>query len=196
MPGSARNRARTSAQGHLSEELGHHLAYFPAVLYIVRDARRLPEMDRSVSVRGCQALAVRTERHAEDIAGMALEGRQLLAGRAVPDSHGLVGAAGRQALAVRAEPRGPCSRRRRRSIRQSSHQTSAEHGPWRIRGPRWALNTPLCDVEAWKAPPALQFSPESGPAAFSGLKPIEVIERVDVDRIWRMIYELQSGIPT
>jgi DNA-binding transcriptional regulator YiaG len=32
--------------------------------------------------------------------------------------------------------------------------------------------------------------------AFSGLKPIEVIERGEVDRIWRMIYELESGIPT
>jgi transcriptional regulator with XRE-family HTH domain len=32
--------------------------------------------------------------------------------------------------------------------------------------------------------------------AFSGLKPIEVVERGEVDRIWRMIYELESGIPT
>jgi DNA-binding transcriptional regulator YiaG len=32
--------------------------------------------------------------------------------------------------------------------------------------------------------------------AFSGLKPIEVIERGEVDRIWRMIYELESGMPT
>jgi len=32
--------------------------------------------------------------------------------------------------------------------------------------------------------------------AFSGLKPIEVIERGEVDRIWRMIYELESGVPT
>lgn len=32
--------------------------------------------------------------------------------------------------------------------------------------------------------------------AFSSLKPIEVIERGEVDRIWRMIYELESGIPT
>lgn len=29
--------------------------------------------------------------------------------------------------------------------------------------------------------------------AFSGLKPIEVIERGEIDRIWRMIYQLQSG---
>jgi hypothetical protein len=32
--------------------------------------------------------------------------------------------------------------------------------------------------------------------AFSGLKPLEVIERGEIDRIWRMIYELESGIPT
>jgi DNA-binding transcriptional regulator YiaG len=32
--------------------------------------------------------------------------------------------------------------------------------------------------------------------AFAGLKPIEVIERGEVDRIWRMIYQLESGIPT
>ena len=32
--------------------------------------------------------------------------------------------------------------------------------------------------------------------AFSGLKPIEVIDRGEVERIWRMIYELESGIPT
>ena len=32
--------------------------------------------------------------------------------------------------------------------------------------------------------------------AFDGLKPLEVIERGEVDRIWRMIYQLESGIPT
>jgi transcriptional regulator with XRE-family HTH domain len=31
--------------------------------------------------------------------------------------------------------------------------------------------------------------------AFTGLKPIEVVERGEIDRIWRMIYELQSGMP-
>ncbi len=29
--------------------------------------------------------------------------------------------------------------------------------------------------------------------AFSNLKPMEVIERGEIDRIWRMIYQLQSG---
>ena len=32
--------------------------------------------------------------------------------------------------------------------------------------------------------------------AFGGLKPIEVIERGEVDRLWRMIYQLESGMPT
>lgn len=32
--------------------------------------------------------------------------------------------------------------------------------------------------------------------AFDGLKPIEVIERGELDRIWRMIYQLESGVPT
>ncbi|MEX0713900.1 MAG: antitoxin Xre/MbcA/ParS toxin-binding domain-containing protein [Pirellulales bacterium] len=31
--------------------------------------------------------------------------------------------------------------------------------------------------------------------AFDGLKPLEVIERGQVDRIWRTIYLLESGVP-
>jgi hypothetical protein len=31
--------------------------------------------------------------------------------------------------------------------------------------------------------------------AFDGLKPLEVIERGQGDRLWRMIYELESGQP-
>jgi hypothetical protein len=30
--------------------------------------------------------------------------------------------------------------------------------------------------------------------AFDGLKPIEVMERGEVDRIWRMVFYLQSGV--
>lgn len=30
---------------------------------------------------------------------------------------------------------------------------------------------------------------------FEGLKPLEVIERGEIDRLWRMIYQLESGIP-
>ncbi len=32
--------------------------------------------------------------------------------------------------------------------------------------------------------------------AFDGLKPLEVIERGEVDRIWQMIFLLRSGVPT
>ena len=32
-------------------------------------------------------------------------------------------------------------------------------------------------------------------AAFGGLKPIESIERGEVDRLWRMLFELRSGNP-
>ena len=31
--------------------------------------------------------------------------------------------------------------------------------------------------------------------AFGDLKPLEVIERGETDRLWRMIYELESGVP-
>ena len=31
--------------------------------------------------------------------------------------------------------------------------------------------------------------------AFDGLKPLEVIERGEVDRIWQMIFFLRSGVP-
>ena len=33
-------------------------------------------------------------------------------------------------------------------------------------------------------------------SAFDGLKPVEVIERGEVDRIWSMIYFLRSGMPS
>jgi DNA-binding transcriptional regulator YiaG len=32
--------------------------------------------------------------------------------------------------------------------------------------------------------------------SFDGLKPLEVIERGQVDRVWRMIYLLESGVPS
>jgi hypothetical protein len=32
--------------------------------------------------------------------------------------------------------------------------------------------------------------------AFDGLKPLEVIARGQIDRIWRMIFYLESGMPT
>jgi hypothetical protein len=33
-------------------------------------------------------------------------------------------------------------------------------------------------------------------AAFGGASPVQVIENGELDRIWRMIYELESGEPT
>jgi DNA-binding transcriptional regulator YiaG len=32
-------------------------------------------------------------------------------------------------------------------------------------------------------------------SAFGGLKPLEIVERGEVDRIWRMVYALESGAP-
>ena len=31
--------------------------------------------------------------------------------------------------------------------------------------------------------------------AFDGFKPMEIIERGEIDRLWRMIYRLESGMP-
>ncbi|MCY2924502.1 MAG: helix-turn-helix domain-containing protein, partial [Planctomycetota bacterium] len=31
--------------------------------------------------------------------------------------------------------------------------------------------------------------------SFGGLKPIEVIERGQIDRLWEMVYRLESGVP-
>jgi hypothetical protein len=31
--------------------------------------------------------------------------------------------------------------------------------------------------------------------AFAGLKPMEVIERGEIDRLWAIVYRLQSGMP-
>ncbi len=33
-------------------------------------------------------------------------------------------------------------------------------------------------------------------SAFDGLKPIEVVERGEIDRLWRMIFFLESGAPS
>ena len=31
--------------------------------------------------------------------------------------------------------------------------------------------------------------------AFDGLKPLEVVERGQMDRLWRMVFEIESGQP-
>src|SRR5687768_7272972 len=75
-----------------------------AVAHVGREGR-LPEVDGTILVRGSQAPAVRTEHHAPDTTGMAVEGDQFLAGRAVPDLY-LVERRRRHTLAVRAERHG------------------------------------------------------------------------------------------
>jgi len=37
---------------------------------------------------------------------------------------------------------------------------------------------------------------QSPNAAFDGLKPLEVIEHGEIDRLWEMIYFLRSGVPS
>lgn len=32
--------------------------------------------------------------------------------------------------------------------------------------------------------------------AFDGFKPVEVIERGEIDRLWRMVFYLESGVPS
>ena len=31
--------------------------------------------------------------------------------------------------------------------------------------------------------------------AFDGFKPIEIVERGEIDRLWEMVYRLRSGLP-
>jgi DNA-binding transcriptional regulator YiaG len=31
--------------------------------------------------------------------------------------------------------------------------------------------------------------------SFGGLKPLEVVERGEIDRVWQMVFELESGVP-
>ena len=61
----------------------------------------------------------------------------------------------------------------------------------------------LLEVERFHKRLAEVVKPESIPAwldspneAFDGLKPIEVIERGEIDRLWNMIFYLESGIAT
>jgi transcriptional regulator with XRE-family HTH domain len=51
----------------------------------------------------------------------------------------------------------------------------------------------LLGIMKTEAIPAWLDTPNS---AFGDLKPIEVIERGETDRIWRMIFEFEYGIPT
>ncbi len=53
------------------------------------------------------------------------------------------------------------------------------------------LRERLCEVVSQDAIPGWLDSPNE---AFGGLKPLEVIERGEVDRLWTMIYHLESGV--
>jgi hypothetical protein len=50
----------------------------------------------------------------------------------------------------------------------------------------------LCEVVQ---PEAIGPWFETPSDAFGGLKPMEVIERGEIDRLWDMVYRLQSGTP-
>ena len=49
----------------------------------------------------------------------------------------------------------------------------------------------LAEVVAAEAIPAWLDTPNE---AFGGLKPLEVIERGEIDRLWHMIFYLESGV--
>jgi hypothetical protein len=51
----------------------------------------------------------------------------------------------------------------------------------------------LSEVVAADAIPAWLDAPNE---AFEGLKPLEVIERGEIDRLWNMIFYLESGVAT
>ena len=51
----------------------------------------------------------------------------------------------------------------------------------------------LAEVVRPEAIPAWLDTPNE---AFDGLKPLEVIERGEIDRLWNMIFYLESGIPS
>ena len=51
----------------------------------------------------------------------------------------------------------------------------------------------LAEVVAADAIPAWLDTPNE---AFGGLKPLEVIERGEIDRLWNMIFYLESGVPS
>ncbi len=49
------------------------------------------------------------------------------------------------------------------------------------------------EVVAADAIPAWLDTPNE---AFDGLKPLEVIERGEIDRLWNLIFYLDSGVPS
>jgi Protein of unknown function (DUF2384) len=53
------------------------------------------------------------------------------------------------------------------------------------------LRKRLVEVVAADAIPAWLYTPNE---AFGGLKPLEIIERGEIDRLWQMIFYLESGV--
>jgi hypothetical protein len=53
------------------------------------------------------------------------------------------------------------------------------------------LRVRLAEIVKEEAIPGWLVSPSE---AFDGLKPLEVIERGEVDRLWTMIYHLDAGV--
>lgn len=51
----------------------------------------------------------------------------------------------------------------------------------------------LAEIVASEAIPGWLDTPNE---AFEGLKPLEVIERGEIDRLWDMIFYLESGVPS
>ena len=67
---------------------------------------------------------------------------------------------------------------------------------------RGASRQRLTEIQRLQAALARVMKPEfvgawlqSPNPAFEGLKPIEVVERGELDRLWRMIFRLESGHP-
>lgn len=61
----------------------------------------------------------------------------------------------------------------------------------------------LLEIERFRSRLAQVVKPDSIPdwldtpnEAFGGLKPVEVIERGEIDRLWNMIFYLESGVAT
>src|SRR5262249_34095426 len=87
--------SRSSCPRRTARSFGPHGDSFPR--------RGVPDSHRLVEAAGDQAMAIRTEGHAEDPAFMAGEPERFLATLHIPEPHGPVLAGGGQPPTVRAE---------------------------------------------------------------------------------------------
>src|SRR5207244_1415058 len=90
-------------QGHRGGKKANIGECFALQLLARAQRPRVPYPHRLIATGGGEALAVWTEGHTRDSAGVPHESERLLAAVQVPDLHGLVRTAAGQALAVRAE---------------------------------------------------------------------------------------------